>query len=176
MLSEEDSATKAEASRPRLVTARARRIDSVGETLPAEYAHVAAGQPTNLERKAFELINEQRRANGAAPLAWDTELSRVARIHSEEMARRNFFDHVGKDGRGVAERARLCGVTGWRALAENIAYNQGFDDPAGFAVERWLKSAKHRENLLRATFTHTAVGVAEASDGRVYFTQVFISR
>lgn len=155
----------------------ARRIDSVSANaeLPSTESAPAAA-PTDLERRAFELINAERRTNGEAPLAWDAALTRVARMHSEEMARMKSLSHFGADGRDVAERARLFGITGWRALAENIAYNQGYDDPAGFAVERWLLSAKHRENILRPAFTHTAIGVVETADGRIYFTQVFITR
>ncbi|HEX8458488.1 MAG TPA: CAP domain-containing protein [Pyrinomonadaceae bacterium] len=128
------------------------------------------------ERRAFDLINAARRARGESPLVWDAELTRMARQHSENMARQNFFDHVDRQGRNVATRARTGGVCGWSAIGENIAYNAGYDDPAGFAVERWLISAKHRDNLMRRGFTHSGVGVARSADGRVYFTQVFITR
>ena len=174
MINTANTATPAIAVRARSVAAR--RVDSVSvdTVIPAEYAHAIT--PTSLERQAFELINDERAANGETLLAWDAELSRVARMHSAEMARHSHLSHVGADGRDVAERAHLFGITGWQALAENIAYNQGFDDPVGFAVERWLKSVKHRENMLRPGFTHTAIGVAESTGGRVYFTQVFITR
>lgn len=162
------------ASRPRAIGAR--RVDSVsmGAELPSEHAHTTT--PTSLEQRAFELINAKREAEGESPLAWDADLSRVARGHSAEMARHRRLSHVGADGRDVAERAHRFGITGWRALAENIAYNQGFDDPAAFAVDRWLRSVKHRGNILRPGFTHTAIGVAETADGRIFFTQVFITR
>jgi len=132
--------------------------------------------PTSMEQRAFALINAQRQARGEAPLVWDAELTRVARLHSDNMAQQNFFDHTDPQGRNAAMRARATGVRDWSALAENIAYNSGYDDPAAFAVERWLLSAKHRANILRDEFTHSGIGVARAADGRVFFTQVFISR
>jgi uncharacterized protein YkwD len=61
-------------------------------------------------------------------------------------------------------------------LAENIALNQGYDDPAEFAVEGWMNSPKHRSNILYPRFNRSAIGIARAADGTVYFTQVFISR
>ena len=131
---------------------------------------------TGDERRAFDLINEQRRARGESSLVWDAELTRMARLHSENMARQNFFDHIDPQGQNMTMRARACGVCGWSAIAENIAYNSGYDDPAGFAVERWMTSSKHRANLLRQGFTHSGVGVARAADGRVFFTQVFVTR
>ncbi len=151
------------------------------DTTSRELAHAPAAvsmaaMATTDEREAFDLINEARRAQGFPALAWDAELTRMARAHSENMARLNFMAHAGPDGRDTVQRARALGVGNWGAIAENIAYNQGFDDPAGFAVERWLKSVKHRDNIMRAGFTHTGLGVAHAPDGRIYFTQVFVAR
>jgi uncharacterized protein YkwD len=131
---------------------------------------------TSDERRAFDLINAERRARGESSLVWDAELTRMARLHSESMARQNFFDHTNPQGENMTMRARACGVCGWSAIAENIAYNAGYDDPAAFAVERWLASPKHRANLLRDGFTHSGIGVARAADGRVFFTQVFVTR
>ena len=130
----------------------------------------------DLERQVFDLINAARRAHGETPLIWDAELNRMARLHSENMARQGFFDHTDPQGRGTVERARDCGIHGWRALGENISYNQGFDDPGAFAAERWMQSPKHRDNILNAGFTHSGLGVAKAADGRIFFTQVFLAR
>lgn len=139
----------------------------------------AASVPSSasgLERRAFELINAQRIANGESPLVWDAELCRMARMHSEEMARTGLFGHTGTDGRDMRERAHGSNIRGWSTMAENIAYNQGFADPAAFAVERWMRSAKHRDNILNAVFTRSAVGVARSADGKIFLTQLFIAR
>jgi uncharacterized protein YkwD len=141
-------------------------------------AAVAASAPVaanNFERQAFNLINAERAKNGLQPLVWDGELCRVARTHSENMGRRNFFDHQGPDGTNLLDRVTARGIM-WRSLGENIAYNQGHDDPAGLAVDQWMHSPKHRANILRANFTHSGIGVARTADGRVYLTQVFIMR
>jgi uncharacterized protein YkwD len=130
---------------------------------------------SNLERRAFDLVNAERRARGESPLVWDAELSRLARQHSSDMARTGSLNHTGPDGRGMADRARAAGIRGWQVLGENIAYNQGFDDPSGFAVERWMGSSMHRSNILNGQFTRTGIGVARAADGSIYFTQVFMS-
>jgi uncharacterized protein YkwD len=128
------------------------------------------------ERRAFDLINAERQRRGLRPLVWDGSLTRMARYHSENMARGGFLNHVDRDGLDLRGRAQVLGLHGWRALGENIAYNQGYSDPTAFAVERWMVSEKHRENILNAAYTHAAVGVARASDGTYYFTQVFMTR
>jgi uncharacterized protein YkwD len=159
---------------------RARRVTASplgGAVVAAAAARRApvASSASSIERRAFDLINAERRAKGEAPLAWDGELCRMARQHSEEMARRDYFSHEGPEG-GTLDRARALGIRGWTALGENIAYNQGFEDPAAFAVERWMGSAKHRANILSGMFTHSGLGIARAADGRIFFTQVFIAR
>lgn len=162
----------------------ARLITATGEAEPQLQAnHRVVARPaavassvvaSSLERRAFDLINSERAKAGLPPLVWDGELCRMARLHSEKMARLNFFDHEGPDG-DLPQRARESGVR-WRSLAENIALNQGYNDPVGLAVDQWMHSSGHRANILRGIFTHSAVGIARSADGRVYLTQVFIMR
>lgn len=129
----------------------------------------------NFERQAFNLINAERAKYRLSPLAWDGQLCRVARGHSENMGRRNFFDHEAPDGSDLLDRVSASGVA-WRSLGENIAYNRGQVDPVRVAVEQWLQSPKHRSNILRGNYTHTAIGVARTADGSVYLTQIFVTR
>jgi uncharacterized protein YkwD len=131
---------------------------------------------SSLERRAFELVNRERARSGEAPLVWDAELCRMAELHSQHMAQQNFFSHVGPDGLSMENRARALGISGWRAMGENIAYNRGIDDPAGFAVQRWMSSDGHRANILNGKFSRSAIGVARTPDGRIYLTQVFLAR
>ena len=56
--------------------------------------------------------------------------------------------------------------------AENLAWNQGISDPAGAAVQGWIKSPGHRKNLLSLTNV-CGIGVGVNSVGAVYFTQLF---
>ena len=142
----------------------------------APVSAAAAVTATSDERRAFELINAERRARGRSPLAWDGQLTRVARYHSANMARQGFFNHTDRDGLDLTGRVDVHGLTGWRALGENIAYNQGYEDPVSFAVERWMISDTHRENILNGNFTHAGLGISRGADGRVFFTQVFMTR
>lgn len=154
------------ASRPRRV------LDS-----PAtRSASTSLSQATEIERRAFERTNMARLQNGLAPLVWDPELCRMARIHSESMSRRGFFAHETPEGLRLIDRAHAVGIPHFRVLGENIAYNQGYDDPGAFAVERWMISPGHRANILNNEFERSAVGSFVAGDGTVYLTQEFIKR
>ena len=142
---------------------------------PAPVAASAVGANGD-ERRAFDLINRERQHRGLSPLVWDGGLIRLARYHSQSMARGGFLSHVDREGLDLKARAQALGLHGWRTIGENIAYNQGYDDPTAFAVERWMVSEKHRENAMSGEYTHAAVGIARASDGTYYFTQVFMRR
>ena len=165
------------------VPARERQVARVSAPAPAatrSYSaapvSAAAAGATGDERRAFDLINRERQRRGLSPLAWDGGLVRLARYHSQNMARGGYLSHVDRDGLDLKGRAQTLGLHGWRTIGENIAYNQGYDDPTAFAVERWMVSEKHRENAMSGVYTHAAVGIARASDGTFYFTQVFMRR
>lgn len=130
----------------------------------------------DLEKLAFALINQKRSALGLNELTWSDEAAKVARLHSKNMAENKFFSHRGLDGLMIGDRADSVGLKKWRAIGENIAYNRGYQKPTEFAVECWIKSDGHRENLLNVSWKETGVGIAIAGDGSYYFTQVFLLR
>jgi uncharacterized protein YkwD len=132
-------------------------------------------EATTPEQRAFETTNALRRRNGLEPLHWDAELCVIAREHSRNMSVLGFFSHQTPEGLRLRDRARLAGIR-YRVIAENIAYNQDFEDPGAFAVERWRLSAGHRANLLSTEFGASAVGSFVATDGTVFLTQLFILR
>ena len=167
-------------SAPRLIDARAGELSfarprRVSARIEADHPF-SFQQATSVERTAFELTNQERMANGLLPLAWDSDLCRLARQHSEDMGGRGFFDHETPEGLLPKDRARTAGLRGFRVIAENIAYNKGYENPGASAVERWMRSSGHRANILYSPFQYSAIGSYVASDGSVYLTQVFISR
>lgn len=153
-----------------------RRTPNVASASVARRALNTTTATVSMERRVFDLLNAERCRNNLPALVWDESLAQMARLHSDDMGSRNYFNHATPEGGQTSERAHQSGITGWRALGENIAFNQGFDDPAAFAIERWMQSVKHRNNILNASFSHTGLGVAQTEDGRVYFTQVFVTR
>ena len=135
-----------------------------------------ASTPNEIERRAFEQTNLVRVKNGLPPFVWDSDLGRMARNHSESMSRLHFFSHVTPDGKRLPDRARAAGISRYSSVGENIAYNQGYEDPGALAVERWMDSPKHRANILSSEFRAMAIGSYVAPDGSVYLTQTFIKR
>ncbi|MBX3358344.1 MAG: hypothetical protein KF745_07940 [Phycisphaeraceae bacterium] len=77
------------------------------------------------------------------PLALEPSLTIAARLHSLDMAERDFFDHVNPDGLSPTQRAQDQGYAG--TAGENIAAGYDTIDEVHKA---WLVSIGHRKNVL----------------------------
>jgi uncharacterized protein YkwD len=131
-----------------------------------------------LERKIFRLTNEVRRKHGVSSLTWETSLRDVARAHSVDMLRGNYFSHMSPDGRSPHDRIRSGYPFDLSSTGENIWMGTGHDPGdttrlARIMVNNWMSSAGHRQNLLNPEFTDIGVGVA-ARGNDVRATQVFV--
>ncbi len=130
----------------------------------------------DLEERAFAAINRERVTNGLSPLRHAQDLCAVARAHSEDMITRDYFAHQSPEGKDLRYRFAQHGINNWRQIAENIAFNSGYEDPVAAAVEGWMNSPGHRRNILNKSLIESGIGVAMNQSGRVYFTQVFVVR
>jgi uncharacterized protein YkwD len=128
-----------------------------------------------LEEEIFRAVNRARAQKGLVALQGNLQLQQIARRHSEDMASRLFFGHRNPDGQGVVDRVRAGGIADFIATGENILSGKPLTDP-GQAVREWLKSSRHRKNVLSPRYTESGVGIAQGENGQVYVTQVFLER
>ena len=143
-------------------------------------------QPGNLQRVRTAvvcLVNEVRESHGESPLAQNTQLQSAAQGHSDDMAARDYFEHVTPAGETPLDRMRAAGYVpgdAGYAVGENIAWGTLSLATPRAIVESWVHSPEHLANMLDASFTETAVGVsthppaslAGGQEGAVY-TQDF---
>lgn len=123
-----------------------------------------------LEQKIHRRVNEYRAAHNLRRLTQDPLISQQARNHSKAMANKNIVvSHSGFEER-VREIAKKIP---YRSAGENIAVNQGYDDPVAVAFRGWLESPTHKKTI-EENFNLTGVGVGKDRDGTYYFTQIFI--
>ena len=125
----------------------------------------ASGQPTRCSVQAEEALRRINAARArpqrcgwrslppAPPLRWDTALFLAADSHSRDMARRNYFDHRSPEGRTVSERVSARQYK-FRMVGENLA---GGDRSVAGAVQGWLNSPSHCENMMNPKFADAAV-------------------
>jgi len=128
-------------------------------------------QSTNtaaIEQSVFNQINQYRASKGLKALTRNSSIDTQARIHSQNMASGKVpFGH-----QGFSERIKATKIS-YSGAAENVAYNKGYSDPATQAVQGWLKSSGHLQNI-QGNYNLTGIGVATNSKGEVYFTQIFL--
>lgn len=127
-----------------------------------------------MEERIVRDINAIRERNDLAPLKPNAKLARVARNYSRLMAEQNFFSHTGPKGDSVADRVRSAGIF-YLVVGENLAYVSGSKRPVEIAVQGWMKSPGHRENILRPVYMETGIG-AWKKGNKIYYTQVFLTQ
>lgn len=123
-----------------------------------------------MESQVIQLVNAERRKYGLQPLAANWELSRVARIKSQDMRDRRYFSHTSPTYGSPFEMMRAFNIP-YRAAAENIAAGQR---TASEVMQGWMNSPGHRQNILNGQYTQIGVGYAEGGSYGVYWTQMFI--
>lgn len=129
----------------------------------------AATSLQSLETSVFNQINNYRKSKGLPALTNNSYMTQVARGHSYNMASGKVkFGHDGFHDRATLIKQNT-GQKG--AVAENVAHNYGYKDPATKAVNDWIKSDGHRKNIV-GNYKTTGIGIAYNS-GHYYLTQVF---
>jgi uncharacterized protein YkwD len=133
---------------------------------PALAERSAAGETSvrTLDTAVLVRLNAVRTAHGLAPLKANASLSAAAREHSSEMLDDGYFAHESFDGSPFWKRLDLYTQTvdgaGWSA-AENLLWVSPSVDAAR-AVELWMQSPEHRENILAPEWREIGVAAIHA--------------
>ena len=126
------------------------RVSAASQAPPASLTPVE-----EMERRVFDLTNGERTRVGLRRLGREAVLATAARVHSEDMLRRGFFDHVNPDGQSPADRvARIAGPSAG-TIGENIWMWSGSISPplhalVEQAVAGWM--ARLRASPILATW------------------------
>ena len=123
---------------------------------------------SSLESTALRLLNEDRARNGLPALEADPELSRIARIKSEDMRDNNYFAHESPTYGRVSDMLRHFGYS-FKGAGENIAHHATVEK----SQAAFMSSDGHRRNILSTAWTKVGVGVCRDRNGFVYVTQIF---
>jgi uncharacterized protein YkwD len=108
-----------------------------------------------------------------SPLAIDEQLTGTARAHAQDMVSRGYFSHVTPEGLTLRDRLAGNGIDlNW--VGENIQRNvQAPEQAAGYAVDWFMGSRPHRNNILHEHFNRVGIGVAEGPPGWYTFVLNF---
>ncbi|MFC1749370.1 CAP domain-containing protein [Pseudomonadota bacterium] len=128
-----------------------------------------------MEWRMLKLLNKDRKRHSLKPVRMQEDLREVARAHSEDMAKKDYFDHVNLSAQSPADRLKMSGVTDVIS-GENLAKIGGHPNPTQFAETGLMNSPGHRANILNKTYNTVGIGVIESRDKIYYFTQNFAKR
>ena len=127
------------------------------------------------------LINRERAAEALPALAMEARLTQASQLHSDDMGRRNFYDHADPDGREPSDRVYAQGLPPYgTTVAENIHWGTGYLGSPREIVRDWMNSPGHRRNILSREVSHIGVGIGfdaprpgHRGVARVYTTNFF---
>jgi uncharacterized YkwD family protein len=137
---------------------------------PQANASASAGL-TAEEQQMLDLVNQERAKAGIAPLKADLQLTKLARMKSQDMINLNYFSHQSPTYGSPFDMMKNAGVS-YRTAGENIAGNQ----TVARAHTALMNSAGHRANILNSQFNYVGIGIVHGGQYGVMFTQQFVGR
>jgi len=126
---------------------------------------------TNSEQTLLDLINGARADVGAAPLKFDMNVVKVARLKGQDMVDNNYFSHTSPTYGSPFDMLSQFNIS-YRTAGENIAGNSSING----AYQSWMNSSGHRQNIENDSYNYTGLGIINGSRYGKIFVQIFIGR
>jgi uncharacterized protein YkwD len=130
-------------------------------SVPAVSAQPPRESGSSLARGIVAEINAVRADHGLGPVRLVRPLAAAAGEHSSEMGTHGYFSHDSADGTTFWKRVEAYYVAhGYRywSVGENLLWSVGALTPAE-AVNMWMQSKPHRENLLDKNWRQIGLSV-----------------
>jgi len=152
---------------------------------------------SKIEHLIHDMINIEREHHKLNVLTWNTDLNIIARGHSRDMVKRNFFSHTTPEGYGFPQRYSKAGFscslrsgntifTGAENISQDNLYHSvkyrnnipsyqwnSSREIARSVVDRWMNSPPHRKNILFPHWRSEGIGISITEEGKVLITQNF---
>jgi uncharacterized YkwD family protein len=126
---------------------------------------------TAQEQQMLTLVNQARAEANVPALQVDMQLTKMARVKSQDMINNNYFSHNSPKYGSPFDMMKSFGINYVHA-GENIAGNQTVQA----AHNALMNSPGHRKNILSTDYTHIGIGIQQGGQFGLMFTQDFISK
>lgn len=121
------------------------------------------------EQQVLDLVNEYREENGLERLKAFSKLQDVAKLKAMDLVQNEYFSHNSERLGTPFEMLENNGVV-YAIAGENLAGNISPES----AVESWINSPLHRDNILEKKFEYTGICVIDSDIYGKVFVQLFI--
>jgi len=136
-------------------------VGSVQDATMTEEQRQRSAELRSMAVEAFDLTNARRAEQGLRALVWDNNLELAALVRSNEIVAS--FSHTRPNG------------SDWYTVNSNLMWGENLArkfKTAAAAVNGWINSPTHNQNLMDTGFNTMSVAVYEV-DGVLYFAQEF---
>ena len=123
------------------------------------------------EQEVLNLINNARVKKGLPKLKLSKRLTEMARLKSDDMVKNKYFGHESKVYGSPFKMLKDFGID-YKEAGENIAGNPSIKD----AVNSWLNSPTHAENIYSRGYNYIGIGVTKSSTYGYIITAMFIGK
>jgi len=121
------------------------------------------------EERTLELINEYREEKGLDELKTFAKLQEMAYLKGKDIVENDYFSHKSENLGTPFEMLKENGVE-YSIAGENLAGNITPER----AVEAWINSELHRENIEEKDFEYTGICVIDSEIYVKVFVQIFL--
>jgi uncharacterized protein YkwD len=112
-------------------------------------------------------VNKERAKEGLSALTTNNTITAAGNVRAKEIVQS--FSHTRPNGSSPFTALKEAGIS-YQAAGENIAYGQKTPQEV---VTGWMNSPGHRANIMNPNFGKVGIGVYKASNGTIYWTQLF---
>lgn len=123
------------------------------------------------KEEVLTLINEARESNGLSALIIDDLLQSTAQVKANDMVTNNYFSHNSPTYGSPFDMMKNAGIL-YTTAGENIAGNPSIKA----AVESWLSSPEHKENILSNAYNYIGIGVEKSNTYGYVIVVMFIGK
>ena len=121
------------------------------------------------EQTILTLINNARSEKGIPKLSTDSTLFKVARLKATDMVKNSYFSHSSPTYGSPFKMMQTYGIS-YKVAGENIAGNPSLEA----AVNAWLNSETHRQNILSTSYNYIGIGVEPSETYGFIISVMFI--
>lgn len=121
------------------------------------------------EQEVLNLINQYRLENGLKELKPFSKLQEVSKIKAEDLVNNKYFSHTSPNLGTPFEMLKSNGID-YKIAGENLAGNI----TAKRAVEAWINSPSHKDNIMEEKYEYTGICVIESQVYGKIYVQLFM--